>query len=101
MEDEIEKVGQAQKEAQSSAEVAVREEQIAHNKASRAQVIAEEDARRIAGVEGHQQRTLKRSSSLSESFKNRSQRSDRQQGKPGRTRILRSRVKSPTTHGTA
>ena len=41
-----------------AAEVADREEQIAHNKEIRAQVVAEEDARRIAGAEGHRQRTL-------------------------------------------
>ena len=34
-------------------------------------------ARRIAGAEGHQRRTPKRSSSLSKSILNRSQRSDR------------------------
>ena len=49
MEVEIEKVVMAEKEAQSAAEVADREEQIARNNESRAQVIAEEDARRIAG----------------------------------------------------
>ena len=70
MEVEIEKVVKAQKEAQSATEVADREEN-AHNKESRAQAIADEDARRIAGAKGHQQRTLKRSSSLSESIINR------------------------------
>ena len=39
-------------------------------------------ARRIAGADGHQQRTPKRSSSLSKSILNRSQRSDRQHRKP-------------------
>ena len=34
-------------------------------------------ARRITGAEGHQQRTLKRSSKFSMSISNRSQRSDR------------------------
>ena len=48
-------------------------------------------ARRIAGTEGHQQRTPKRSSSLSKSILNRSQGSDRQHRKPRTTRILRSR----------
>ena len=50
---------EAQKEAQSAANVVDTEEQIAHNKESMAQVAAEEDARRSAGAEGHQQRTLK------------------------------------------
>ena len=100
MEVEIEKVVKAQKEAEFAAEVADREEQIAHDKESRAQVIAEEDARRIAGAEGHQQRTLKRSSSLSESIMNRSPRSDRQHRKPRTTRILRSRAVCPRTHST-
>ena len=49
MEVEIEKVVKAQKDAQSATEVADREEN-AHNKESRAQAIAEEDARRIAGA---------------------------------------------------
>ena len=44
-------------------------------------------ARRIAGAEGHQQRTLKRSSISSKSILNRSQRSDRQHRKPRTTRI--------------
>ena len=44
MEVEIEKVVKAQKEAQSANEVVDREEQTAHNKESKAQVIAEEDA---------------------------------------------------------
>ena len=87
-------------EAQSAAEVAVREEQIAHNKESMAQVAAEEDATRIAGAEGPQQRTPKRSSSLSKSIMSRSQRSDRQHRKPRTTRILRSRVVHPRTHST-
>ena len=80
-------LSEAQKEAQSAAEVADREEQIAHNKESKAQVAAEDDARRFAGAEGHQQRTPKRSSSLSKSVLNRSQRSDRQHRKPRTTRI--------------
>ena len=49
-------------------------------------------ARRFEGTEGHQQRTLKRSSSLSNSMLNKSQRSDRQHRKPRTTRIVRSRV---------
>ena len=49
MEVEIEKVVKAQKEAQPAAEVADREGQIAHNKESRAQIIADEDDRRITG----------------------------------------------------
>ena len=57
-------------------------------------------ARRIAGTEGHQQRTPKRSSSLSKSILNRSQRSDREHRKPRTTRILRSRVVYPRTHST-
>ena len=57
-------------------------------------------ARRIAGAEGHQQRTVKRSSSLSESIMNRAPRSDRQHRKPRTTRILRSRVVYPGTHST-
>ena len=77
MEVEIEKVVKAQKEAQSALVVADTKEQIAHNKESRAQVVAEENARRIAGAGGHQHRTPKRSSSLSESILNRSQRGDR------------------------
>ena len=48
-------------------------------------------ARRIAGTEGHQQRTPKRSSSSSKSILNRSQESDRQHRKPRTTRILGSR----------
>ena len=48
-------------------------------------------ARRIAGTEGLQQRTPKRSSSLSKSILSRSQGSDRQHRKPRTTRILRSR----------
>ena len=100
MEVEIEKVVKAQKEAQSAAEVADRGEHIAHSKESMAQVAAEEDARRIAGAEGHQQRTPKRSSSLSKSILNRSQRSDRLAMQPRTTRILRSRVVYPRTHST-
>ena len=57
-------------------------------------------ARRIAGTEGHQQRTLKRSPSLSKSILNRSPRSDRQHRKPRMTRIVRSRVVYPRTHST-
>ena len=57
-------------------------------------------ARRVAGAQGHQQSTLKRSSSLSESIMNRSPRSDRQHRKPRKTRILRSRVICPRTHST-
>ena len=57
-------------------------------------------ARRIAGTEGHQQRTLKISSSLNKSILNRSQRSDRQHRKPRTTRTLRSRVLYPRTHST-
>ena len=57
-------------------------------------------ARRIAVTEGHQQRALKRSSSLSKSILNRSQRSDRKHRKPRTTRILRSRVVYPRTHST-
>ena len=44
-------------------------------------------ARRMAGAEGHQQRTLKRSSISSKSILNRSQRSDRRHRKPRTTRI--------------
>ena len=57
-------------------------------------------ARRIAGAEVHQQRTLKRSSSLRESIMNRSPGSDRQHRKPRTTRILRSRVTCPRIHST-
>ena len=57
-------------------------------------------ARRIARTEGHQQRTLKRSSRLSKSILNRSLRSDRQHRKPRATRILRSRVVYPRTYST-
>ena len=57
-------------------------------------------ARRIAGAEVHQQRTLKRSSSLRESIMNRSPGSDRQHRKPRTTRIFRSRVTCPRIHST-
>ena len=59
MEVEMRSLSEAQKEAQSAVQVADREEQIAHNKESMAHVAAEEDARRIARAEGHQQRTTK------------------------------------------
>ena len=54
--------------------------------------------RRVTGAEGHQQRTPKRSSSLSKSILSRSQRSDRLAMWPRTTRILRSRVVYPRTH---
>ena len=77
MEVEIEKVVDAQKEAQSAAEIAGREEQIARNKESRAQVIAMEVARMIAGAEGHQQKDAQEIIQLERDDLNRSQRSDR------------------------
>ena len=46
MEVEIEKCVKAQKEAQSAAEVADREEQIAHNKESRAHVLRREECQK-------------------------------------------------------
>ena len=124
MEVEIEKVVKSQKEVQSAAEMADREEQIAHNKESRITSSAKEyvakveaelqkigddilalmdnnfipSARRITGGEGHQQKTPKRSSSLSKSILNRSQRSDRLAMWPRTTRILRSKVVYPRTH---
>ena len=99
MEVEIEKGVKAQKEAQSAAEVADKEEQISLNKESRAQVAAEEDSRRIAEPEGHQQRTLKRLSSLSESITNRSPRSDRQhQAKNDTNRAKQSGLSKNTQH---
>ena len=79
MEVEMWKVVKAQKEAQSAAEIV--------DGRFFDDILALMDknfipsARRIAGTEGHQQRTLKRSSSLSKSNLNRSQRSDRQHRK--------------------
>ena len=124
LEVEIEKVVKAQKDAQSAAEIAEREGNKLHTtkKAGQrtarvvrvAKVEAElqkicddilalldknliPSARRIAGAEGHQQRTPKRSSSLSKSILNRSQRSDRL---ARTTRTFRSRVVHPRTHST-
>ena len=112
MEVEIEKIVKAQNEAQSAVEVA----DIKWKLNSRSFVMlsshswtkpsshqpqhAGPSARRIAGTEYHQQRTPQRSSSLSKSILNRSQRSDRQHRKPRTTRILRSRVVYPRIHST-
>ena len=98
MEVDMWKVVKAQKDAQSAAEIVDRR--------FFDDILALMDknfipsARRTAGTEGHQQRTLKRSSSLSKSNLNRSQRSDRQHRKPRTTRILRRRVVYPRTHST-
>ena len=126
MEVEIEKVVKAQTEAQSAAEVADREEQIAHKESrttssgrrtrrntsrkwklnSRRSMMASSlswlipSARRIALAEDHEPRTPKISSSSSESIMNRWPRSDRQHRKPRTTRILRSRAVYPRTHNT-
>ena len=111
MEVQIENVVKTQKEAQATAEVADREEQIAHNKESRAtscrRGVCQKDCRSVRSSEGksprtdgHQQRTPKRSSSLSESIMNRSQGSDRLAKYLRTTRILRSAVVYPRTHST-
>ena len=129
MEVEIEKVVKAQKEAYSAAEAADRgtictqqrkqdnKQHASYAKEYVAKVEADiqkiyegilvlmdknliPSARRTAGAEGHQQRRLKRSSSLSKSILNRSQRNDRQHRKPRATRIVRkqSGVSKNTQH---
>ena len=125
MEVEIDKVVKAQKEAQSTAKVADREEtnctqqrkqdneqQASYAKEYVAKVEAEfqkicdgilalMDKNFIpSAAEGHQQGTLKISSNLSKSILNRSQRSNRQHRKPRTTRIFRSRVVCPRMHST-
>ena len=87
---------EAQEEAQSAAEVSDRDEQIAHNQESK----TTSSRRRTQEPKAINKRTLKRSSRLSESIMNRSQRSDRLAMKPTTTGILRSRVVCPRTHST-
>ena len=129
MEVEIENNVKAQKEVQCAAEIASRQETNCTQRSKQRQqqqtscareyfarveaefqetwddIVALMDnlipsARRIAGTEGYQQRTLKRSSSLSKSILNRSQRNDRQHRKPRTTRIFRNIVVYPRTQST-